>query len=153
MEKYIDDADSGERPRFDVFDAASEGQESLQAVGDAVFDLLWRHSRIERRDHYHRYVDRREHIDRHPRNADSAQDRHDKAGDHDEVRCPDGEFRHGLRAYRSESNSFGLTLSPALSPARRPVMIRSDSRSPETISARWASSTGTIRMIPASSTA
>ena len=94
MEEDFDDADAGERARLDVFDAAAERQETFQAKGDAVFDLLGRHARIEGGDDDDRNVDGGEHVHGHARQADGAQNRDDEAGDYDEVGCPDSESRH-----------------------------------------------------------
>ncbi len=105
MKIDFDDADAGERARLDVFDAAAQRQEPLQAIGDAVLHLLRRHSRIKGRDHHYRYVDPRKHVDSHPGDADSAQNGDDQAGNQDEVRRLDSEFRH-LRALSIRVRQF-----------------------------------------------
>ena len=42
LEVNLDDADAGQRPRFDMLDAARKREESLQVVGDVAFNLLRR---------------------------------------------------------------------------------------------------------------
>ena len=74
-----------------MLNAAAEREKSFEAEGDAVFHLLRRHAGIKRRDHDDWNVDRREHVDRHARDADRAQNRDDEARDNDEVGSPDGE--------------------------------------------------------------
>ena len=89
------DADAVERSRFDVVDAAGEGEEALQVIGDVAFDLLRRHSRVERRHDDHRNVHRREHVHRHSRDAAHAQNQDDQAGNDDEIRRANGKAGHG----------------------------------------------------------
>ena len=40
MEKHLDDADAGQRARFDVLDVAPKSEEALKAGGDVRFDIL-----------------------------------------------------------------------------------------------------------------
>ena len=60
LEIDFDQAHPRQAARFDMVDAAAEGEEALETAGDVVFDLLGRHARIEGRDDHHGDLDRRE---------------------------------------------------------------------------------------------
>ena len=96
LEVDLDDADAGQRARFDVLDAAAQREEAFEAAGDVGFDLLRRHAGIERRHHHHRNVHRREHVHRHARQAGDADHGDDQADHDDEVGIADGEAGHSL---------------------------------------------------------
>ena len=67
LEVNLDNADAEQGAGFHVVDAAGQGEEALQRIGDIGFDILRRHAGVERGDHDLGQIDRREQIDRHAR--------------------------------------------------------------------------------------
>src|SRR5262249_11713142 len=92
----LDKADAWQRPRFDVIDAAPESKESLETAGDVRLDFFWRHSRVERSDHYNRDINIREQVNRHAEEAGRPHDYNDQAYYYYEVRVFYGKPRHSV---------------------------------------------------------
>ena len=80
------DAGAGQRARFDMFNAAGQRELPFEAAGDIGLDLFRRHAVVERRDHHHRDVDVRKHVDRHAHQRRAANHCDDQRDDDDEVR-------------------------------------------------------------------
>src|SRR5262249_1899515 len=136
LEIDFDDADSGQRARLDVLDAAAKGEEALEAAGDVGLDLLRRHAVIEGRDDDHRDVHRGEHGDRHADERGGADNGDDQTDDHDKVRIADGEARHYCSFAAVIAVSLGLTCSPGWRLLRPATTTRSPSLRPLVTSTR-----------------
>src|SRR5215469_4896024 len=90
LEVHTNDADTEQRPRLHVIDAAGQGEETLQGIGNGGFNVLRRHSRVERGHHHFRQIDCGEQIHRHARQAGDA-NHHQHETDHDnEIWITDG---------------------------------------------------------------
>ena len=90
----LDDADAEQGSGFEVVHSAGQSEKALQRIGDIGFDILRRHAREERGDHYLWNVDGREQIHRHPRYAQPSEQKQRKTNDHDEVRIANRKSRH-----------------------------------------------------------
>ena len=77
-----------------MLDVAAQREEALETAGDVGLDLLRRHAGVERRDHNHGNIDRREQVDRHPGQAGDADDGDDQADDDDEIGIADRKAGH-----------------------------------------------------------
>src|SRR5882672_9254439 len=108
-----------------MFDAAAEREESLEAAGDVGFDLLGRHSVVERRHHDHWNFHGGEHVHRHARQRRRADYRNHQADDDDEVWITDGKSRHRYSFTAAMVLTFGRTSSPACRPLRPAITTRS----------------------------
>ena len=65
MKEHLDDADAGQRARFDVLDVAAKGEEPLEAGRDVRLHIHRRHARIKSGDDYDRDVETGKNVDRH----------------------------------------------------------------------------------------
>ena len=72
-----------------MIDAAGQGEEAFQRVGDVDFDVLGRHAGIKRGHHHFRQIDGREKVHRHARQAGHPNDQEHQADHDDEVRIAD----------------------------------------------------------------
>src|SRR5579864_3497981 len=136
----LDQADAGQRARFNVIDIAAQGEEPLEAAGDVSFNLFWRHPRVEGRDHHYRNVNGREKIDRHSYQNCSPNDCDHQTTNNNEVRVFDCKARHQNLSSWFWATTLGVTRSPGRNSEREPTTTRSFGESPETTSTWFAPS-------------
>ena len=110
LEIDLDQAHAGQRTRFHVIDAAGQGEEALERVGDIRFDLLRGHAAVERGHQHDGNIDRRKHVHRHLHDAGDAQHADEETKHDDQVGMSDGKGWH-KRSYSAEggTTSFGAT--------------------------------------------
>ncbi len=72
-----------------MVDAAGQGEEALERIGDVDLDVLGRHAGVKRGHHHFRQIDGREEVHRHACQAGDADDQQHQADHHDEVRIAD----------------------------------------------------------------
>jgi len=77
-----------------MVDAAAQREEPFVAVCDVRFNLLGRHSRVERGDNNDRNIDLRKQIDRHARNCRDSDHNHKQAHHQNEEGIFDREGGH-----------------------------------------------------------
>src|SRR5262249_35256367 len=92
----LDKTDTGQRPGFDVINAAPESKESLEATGDVPLNFFRRHSRVECRNYYNRDIYVGEQVNGHAEEAGRSHDYDDQAYYYYEVRVFDGKPRHSV---------------------------------------------------------
>jgi hypothetical protein len=85
----FDNADSQHRARLHVINAAGQGEEAFERVGDVDFDVLGRHAGVKRRHHHFRQINGRKKVDGHAHQAGDAQHQQHQTTDHDEIRITD----------------------------------------------------------------
>ncbi len=94
LEIDLDQADARQRSRFDVIDSAAQREETFERIGDVGFNLLRRHSGVERRHHHHGNVDGGKEVDGHAHQRHCADDCHHQTRDNDEERVFNGKSGH-----------------------------------------------------------
>ncbi len=97
LEIDLDQADAGQRARFDVVDAAAQREEALEGIGDVGFHFFWGHTGIKRGHDHHRNVDRGKQIYGHACHGHHPDHGHDQADHDDEEGILDGKARHYSR--------------------------------------------------------
>ena len=94
LEVDLDEAHAGERARFAVVHVGGQREEALEGVGDIGFDLLRRHTVIERSHDDHRHIDRWEKVHWHVRHGHCSDEHHYQAEHEDEKGITQGEAWH-----------------------------------------------------------
>src|ERR1700734_408897 len=119
-----------------MIDVAAQGEEAFEGVCDVSFDLLRRHSAVERRDHDHGNFDLRKQVYRHASYGCRSHHDNHQAQHQDEERIFDSETGHCYllfpAAKRSRSSLSASWFPPAevkvirtelLMPAPRPLLF------------------------------
>src|ERR1022692_389054 len=123
-----------------MVDATSQGEKSLEGIGNVGFNLLRRHAGIKRRHDHYGDIDVGKEVHRHAYDGRHANHRDDKAQHDDEEWVSNREAGHAYCAPRSAVYpssaivlSLGSTCCPGRYAPRLPTITRSPSFNPDRI--------------------